>query len=99
MQLPVTDVSDNGSMEAQEPSIKMTDDDTPIAPARAGVDGVEPGDSDDVQPHESGGGEPADDVGPSIELAIEALAGLDPAEAPDLADDIAARLRANLSER
>lgn len=86
-------------MEEQEPSIKMTDDDTPITPASDGVGGVELGDSDDGLPHDIAGGEPAGDAGPSVELAIEALAGLDPAEAPDLADEIAARLRANLSER
>jgi len=35
----------------------------------------------------------------SIELAIEVLAGMDAAEAPDLADQVAARLRAQLSDR
>ncbi|MBK5268298.1 MAG: hypothetical protein JJE47_12770 [Acidimicrobiia bacterium] len=35
----------------------------------------------------------------SIELAIEVLAGMDAAEAPELADQVAARLRAQLSDR
>lgn len=34
----------------------------------------------------------------SVELAIETLAGVDAADAPDLADEVATRLRAQLSD-
>ena len=73
-------------MDAQKPTNEIVDD-TQIEPPVAEDAPLRPRD---------GGGEPAD---PSIELAIEALAGMDAAEAPDLADEVAARLRARLTDR
>ncbi len=61
-----------------------TPDDTPIIQDPAEPSNVVP--TDDTIQHASA----------SIELAIETLAGLDAAEAPDLADDLAGRLRAEL---
>ncbi len=71
-------------MNELEPSIE-TPDDTPIDPDMTESD-VAP-ESMDSETNES-----------SVELAIETLAGVDAAEAPDLADEVATRLRAQLSD-
>ncbi len=74
------------SMDTQEPLSETVDDTRVDLPA------------DDLSdPSSIPGAEIEDDA--SIELAIEVLAGMDPAEAPELADQVAARLRAQLSDR
>ena len=93
MQLPVTDVGDNGLMDELKPSIE-TPDDTPVDPDMTDSDlAAEKQDSFmEVRP---GAAETSDSL---VELAIETLAGVDAADAPDLADDVATRLRAQLSD-
>ncbi len=71
-------------MDELKPSIE-TPDDTPIDPDMIESDGAP--ESMDSENDES-----------SVELAIETLAGVDAAEAPDLADEVATRLRAQLSD-
>ena len=81
-------------MDELKPSIETLDD-TPVdadltEPDRAAENSDAPS-ADDQTP----GGQTGE---LSVELAIETLAGVDAAEAPDLADEVATRLRAQLSD-
>ena len=80
-------------MDELKPSIE-TPDDTPVDPDMTDSDlAAEKQDSFmEVRP---GAAETSDSL---VELAIETLAGVDAADAPDLADDVATRLRAQLSD-
>lgn len=89
MQLPVTDVGDNGHMDELKPSIETLDD-TPVDPDMTESDLATA--NPDAPSADGQTGEL------SVELAIETLAGVDAAEAPDLADEVATRLRAQLSD-
>lgn len=84
MQLPVTDVGDNGHMDELKPSIETLDD-TPVD-----LDMTESDPAADVEDSATGDA--------SVEVTIETLAGVDAADAPDLADEVATRLRAQLSD-
>ncbi|MDH5420819.1 MAG: hypothetical protein OEY55_03345 [Acidimicrobiia bacterium] len=70
-------------------------DDTPVGPDMTDSDlAAEKPDASSVDVQTGG----AETGGSSVELAIETLAGLDAADAPDLADEVATRLRAQLSD-
>ena len=94
MQLPVTDVGDNGQMDELKPSIETLDD-TPIDPHMAESDVAPETMDSETMDSETMDSETNES---SVELAIETLAGVDAAEAPDLADEVATRLRAQLSD-
>ncbi len=81
-------------MDELKPPIETLDD-TPVDPDMTESDLAAENPevpSTDAQPTSAQTGEL------SVELAIETLAGVDAAEAPDLADEVATRLRAQLSD-
>ncbi len=80
------------AMDKPKPSIETLDD-TPIDQDQADLSDVT-----DVSGVAPTVGADRQGAQPSIELAIETLAGLDAAEAPDRADELAGRLRAELSD-
>ena len=81
-------------MDELKPSIETLDD-TPVDPDMTESD-LAPENADDQT---TDARNTADQTGESsVELAIETLAGVDAANAPDLADEVATRLRAQLAD-